>query len=171
MLQVETARRGVVQLVAQAWDQMVSTRSALAIEQRQLTVEQVAVEGNRIEERVGQRSTIDLLNAEQELANTRVDVVQSRHDEYVARAVLLSAMGMLELRFLNPDAATYSPTAPLKHVEALAANPIEAVTGQIDRIGAPATPAPHLSPPDAGAARPADMPALPQATPQPAPQP
>ena len=171
MLQVETARRGVVQLVAQAWDQMVSTRSALAIEQRQLTVEQVAVEGNRIAVRGGQRSTIDLLNAEQELANTRVDVVQSRHDEYVARAVLLSAMGMLELRFLNPDAATYSPTAPLKHVEALAANPIEAVTGQIDRIGAPATPAPHLSPPDAGAARPADMPALPQATPQPAPQP
>jgi outer membrane protein len=158
MLDIENARRGV----AQAWDQMVSTRGALTIEQRQLAVELIAVEGNRIEERVGQRSTIDLLNAELELANARVSLVQSRHDEYVARAALLSAMGLLELRFLTPGAATYDPVASFKKVEKLGSTPIDGVIAKTDAIAAPITPAPRSSTPDAGAERPADMPTLPR---------
>ena len=164
-LDVETTRRGVVQLVAQAWDQLVSTRSAKTIEQQQLADELVAVEGNRIEERVGQRSTIDLLNAELELANTRIDLLQSGHDEYVAAAVLLSAMGLLEVRYLDPAAQTYDPAAKLNKVESLGSPSWEDAIGVLDSIGAPHSPAPSLSPTDAGAARPADMPPLPKPTP------
>jgi len=164
-LEVETTRRGVVQLVGQAWDQLVSTRTALQLQQRQLEMEQVALQGNRVEERVGARSTIDLLNAELELANARLSLAQSRHDEYVARASLLSAMGLLELRYLLPGSTPFDPTTHLKHVAPLDAPPWEGVVGAADQIGAASTPAPRLSPPDAGAAHPDDLPPLPTPTP------
>ena len=55
-LDAETTRRGVVQLVGQAWAQLVATRQASDMQQRQVDVEAVAVEGNRVEEeRVGLR--------------------------------------------------------------------------------------------------------------------
>jgi outer membrane protein len=62
----------------------------------------VAYEGNVEEEKAGLRSTIDLLNAQLELTNTRVAVVQDRHDEYVARATLIAAVGALEADRLTP---------------------------------------------------------------------
>ena len=161
-LAVEAARRGVVQLVAQAWDQLVSTQSALAIEQRQVEVETVAVQGNRVEERVGLRSTIDLLNAELELANARLGLIQSRHDAYVARATLLAAMGLLEARYLIPGAQIYSPEASLKRVEGRGQPPWSAPLSTLDRGLPPATAPARASAPGAGTERPADMPALPK---------
>ncbi len=165
LLEIEATRRGLVQLVAQAWDQLVSTQSAIAIEDRQVDVEKVAVEGNRIEERVGLRSTIDMLNAELELANTRLALVQSRHDEYVAGAALLSAMGLLEARFLTPGVQAYSPEASFDRVKTLGAAPWESAVEVVDGIGAPNSPAPRVSSPEAGADRPADMPSLPKPAP------
>jgi outer membrane protein len=159
-LAIEAARRGVVQLVAQAWGQLASTTSALAIEARQVEVQTVAVQGNRVEERVGQRSTIDLLNAELELANARLGLIQSRHDAYVARAGLLSAMGLLETRYLIPNAQIYDPTASLKRVEHRVPQPMTAPMSHIDTILAPTTRPPRVSAPGAGTERPTDMPII-----------
>lgn len=153
-LTVEATRRGVVQLVARAWDQLTASQDAATIEKQQLAVEQEAVDGNRAEERVGTRSTIDLLNAELELADTRRALVQAHHDQYVAEASLLSAMGLLEIRYLVPAAQRYDPGASLRHVETAHAVPWEGAIAAIDRIGEPAAPPPHLSAPDAGAERP-----------------
>jgi len=163
-LAIEAARRGVVQLVAQAWDQLASTQSALAIEERQVAVETVAVQGNRVEERVGQRTTIDLLNAELELANARLGLIQSRHDAYVARAGLLAAMGLLEAKYLTPNAQLYDPAASLMRVEHRAPQPLTAVIAPIDSVAAPSTPKPRLSAPGAGSQPPADMPIITQPT-------
>jgi outer membrane protein len=157
MLNIEVARRGVVQLVAQAWAQLKSTQGAAAIEARQVEVERVAVEGNEVEERAGLRTTIELLNAELELADSRVNLVQSRHDEYLAQATLLSAMGLLETRLLVPSAQTYDPRTALKHVETLYAPPWEGAVGALDSLGAATTPPPSGSTTGAGAARPTDV--------------
>jgi outer membrane protein len=158
LLDVETTRRQVVQAVSQAWSQLVSTRAAAVIETRQVEVERVAVEGNEVEERVGTRSTIELLNAELELANSRIEQVQSRHDEYVASAALLAAMGLLEARFITPGAQTYDPRASLNHVKGVDAPPWENAIEAIDSLGASKTAPPALSAPGAGAERPADLP-------------
>jgi outer membrane protein len=167
-LEIESTRRGVVQQVAQAWDQLVSTRQAIAIEQRQLVVENVAVKGNRIEERVGLRSVIDLLNAELELANTNVGLIQSRHDEYVARAALLAAMGLLEAKFQTPGVQTYSPEGSLKRVERRGGAPWSDAIAIVDHIGAPSSPPPPAAKSgsaSAGAERPAELPPLPATAP------
>lgn len=138
-LNVESARRGVTQLVAQAWSQLVSSRQAIALQQQQVTDEEAAARGNRIEERAGLRTTIDLLNAEQELASTQAGLIQSRHDEYVARAALLSAMGLLEIEQLDPAAQRYRPEAAFKRVEHAGASPVEGMVEFGDAIGAPTT--------------------------------
>ena len=85
-LAVEATRRQVIQQVSQAWDQLAEAHNALTVVTQQLDAEQVAYQGNVEEEKAGLRSTIDLLNAQLELTNTRVALVQDRHDQYVARA-------------------------------------------------------------------------------------
>jgi len=155
-LTVEATRRSVVQAVSQAWSELVSTRCAVAIEARQVAVERVAVEGNEVEERVGLRTTIELLNAELELANSRIEDVQSRHDEYIASATLLSAMGVLEAGYLAPEAEIYDPRTPLKKVERIGAPPWEGLIEGIDGIGAPRS-TPALPGPGPGAERPVDL--------------
>src|SRR5579871_151957 len=155
-LDVDTARRNVVQSVAKAWDQLVSTDRALVLQQQQVDFETVAAEGYRVESKAGTRTTIDLLNAELELANSKIALLQSRHDEYVARASLLAAMGRLELRYLMPGAPVYDPTISAKRVENRFASPWE---GGFDEIGTllypPPPPPPPAVPATAEAVRPA----------------
>lgn len=160
-LDVENVRRGVVQQVARAWSSLASTDRALDIQQKQVEVEQAAVVGNRIEQRVGTRSTFELMNAEFELTNARLELLQSRHDAYVARAGLLAAMGLLEARYLTPGAQLYDPKASLQRVEHIGAVPWESAVETIDSLGGARTSAPRLSAPDAGGERPAGLPSLP----------
>jgi outer membrane protein len=156
-LNVEYVRRGVVQQIARAWSALASTNRALDIQQKQVDVEEAAVVGNRIEQRVGTRSTFELMNAEFELTNSRLQLLQSRHDAYVARAELLAAMGLLEARFVTPGAQLYDPKASLARVRAV---PWEGAVEAIDGLAGAKTPAPRLSVPDSGAERPAGLPSL-----------
>jgi len=164
-LNIEVARRGVIQLVTQAWTQLASARRAISIGERQVDIEQVSVVGNRAEEQNGLRTTIDMLNAEQELANSRIGLVQNRHDEYVARANLLAAMGLLETGFITPGGEIYSAAASLKRVKDLGSLPWEGLISEIDAVGAPTSREPRPSPPDAGGTHPTDLPPLPDAPP------
>ncbi len=159
-LEIEATRRGVIQQVAQAWSQLVSTRGALAIEVRQVEAERASVEGNRIEERAGLRSTIELLNAELELTTSRVTLVQGRHDEYLARASVLAAMGLLEARFLVPGVEAYDTRSDLDRAKRIDAPPWEAVVGAVDSLGAAAPGRPMAK--QEGGSRPSDLPPLPQ---------
>src|SRR3546814_14382215 len=73
------------------------TRSAqVAVEANEL-----AVEGVRAENTVGTRNVLDVLNAEQELLNSRVHLATARRDAYVAGFSLLAAIGTAEARELG----------------------------------------------------------------------
>jgi outer membrane protein len=106
---IEAARRATVQSVAEAWNAFTSAHAAVEFQLAQLSAQTIAFNGNEIEERVGLRSTIDVLNAEQELETINISLLQSRRDEYVARAALLASMGLLEVTLLAPDAPVYRP--------------------------------------------------------------
>jgi len=148
---VDSTRRGVVQQVAKAWDQYTSTQVALALQQRQVDLETVAAEGYRVESKAGMRTTVDLLNAELELANSRIALLQSLHDEYIARATLLAAMGRLEVRYLLPNAPLYDPTVSAKRVANRYAAPWESSFDAIDAILYPPTAPPAPQVPATGA--------------------
>ncbi len=146
-LTVEATRRGVAQQVSQAWEQLTATRSALIVQEQSVQAQAAAAQGDTVEERVGLRSTIELLNAQLELANDQITLLQSRHDEYVARAALMASMGVLETRLLIPDIEAYSPQAHLKRVESKGAAPWVPAIVLIDGIGGPSSKPPPLPDP------------------------
>jgi outer membrane protein len=106
---VDGAQRTMLQSVSQAWAQVLSTRASLASNQQQVKADEIAAEGTRQEYQVGLRTTIDVLNAEQELRDAQLALVNSRHDNYVATAQLLAAMGRLEARQLLSGVKVYDP--------------------------------------------------------------
>ena len=66
--------------------------------------------------RVGLRTIIEVLNAEQELLNSRVLLVRARHDEYVAGFNLLAALGRATVEDLAIDVARFDTVANGKRV-------------------------------------------------------
>jgi outer membrane protein len=106
---IETARRSVMQTLTQGWNQLIASRATIASAAEQVRAAKIAAEGTRQEQQVGLRTTLDVLNAEQELRAAQLSQVTARRDEYVAAASVLAAMGRLEARNLIPAAAHYDP--------------------------------------------------------------
>jgi outer membrane protein len=102
-------------VVARARAAFATYRAALeAIESNEIAVaaNQLALEGTRAEQTVGTRNVLDVLNAEQELLNSEVQLVTARRDAYVAGFALLNAMGEAEADDLGLDGgALYDPVA------------------------------------------------------------
>ena len=145
---IEGARRDALQDVAQAWNQLLGARANLVANEEQVRAARIAFEGVREEQQVGLRTTLDVLNAEQELRNAELSLVNTRRDEYVASALVLSAAGMLEARYLIPDVDVYDPAANFDRVKrSWGWVPWEHAVEVIDRVGAPIIgPAPEDSP-------------------------
>lgn len=102
--------RGVI---AQTRAAFASWRAANAVSESSrvaVTANQLSLEGVRAENSVGSRTILDILNAEQELLNSRVQLVTARRDAYVAGFTLLAAMGRAEAEDLGLDGgALYDP--------------------------------------------------------------
>ena len=107
-------------VVAQTRAAFASYQAAMeAIESNEVAVaaNQLALEGTRAEQTVGTRNVLDVLNAEQELLNSQVQLVTARRDAYVAGFALLNAMGQAEIEDLNLDGGyLYNPVANYERV-------------------------------------------------------
>lgn len=132
---VEATRRSAIASVTEAWSDLASTRVALASGQRQVSSAQLAYAGMHREELEGLRSTIETLNAEQELVAAQLSFLQSRYEEYVASANLLAAVGDLRADSIVDHLDTYDPAVYFKKVRNSGATPLEPIARTIDRIG------------------------------------
>jgi outer membrane protein len=168
---VETVRRQVLQGVTQFWSQLIAARANIVSSDEQVRAARIAAEGTRQEQQVGLRTTIDVLNAEQELRQAELNSVSSRRDEYVAAANILSLMGRLEGRDLIPSVPQYDSAKNFRKLRMTWGwVPWEEPIGIIDQVATPwpaKTPsekpvekpiAPGLEPPPAVAAQPAAKP-------------
>ncbi|MET0271765.1 MAG: TolC family outer membrane protein [Phenylobacterium sp.] len=153
-INVETQRRSVLQLVTQAWNQLLAARSNIGSTAEQVRAARIAAEGTRQEQQVGLRTTLDVLNAEQELRNAELSQVAARRDEYVAAATVLSAMGRLEARNLIPAVPQYDAKANFKALRITWGwVPWEEPIAVVDRVVAlPPTPLPKDKPTEAAIA-------------------
>ena len=134
---IETARRQVVQGVAQAWNTMSASHANIASNQEQVRSAGVAFEGEQAEYRAGLRTTLDVLIAQETLRDAELALVQAQHDDYVAEANLLSATGRLEARSLVRGVAFYDPAKSFNRVKNAGGTPWDGVVEAIDSIGAP----------------------------------
>jgi outer membrane protein len=132
---IDIARRQALQNVTQAWSQLAAARVSLTSGQRQVESAQIAFAGMQREQRFGLRSTIETLNAEQELQGAQLTLLQNRYGEYVSRAALLAAIGRLEARYLAPAVAIQDPEEDFRKVRNAGRTPFELVAQMLDRVG------------------------------------
>jgi outer membrane protein len=108
-LNLELQRDGVRANVVQAWGQLDAARAQIQAAQAQVTAAEIALNGVREEARVGQRTTLDVLNAQQELVNARVALVTAQRDRVVNSYTLLGATGRLSPQALGLGVQVYDP--------------------------------------------------------------
>ncbi|HEV7386378.1 MAG TPA: TolC family outer membrane protein [Phenylobacterium sp.] len=163
-INIETQRRAVLQTITQAWNQLVASRANIDSTAEAVRAAKIAAEGTTEEQKVGLRTTLDVLNAEQELRNDELTAVAARHDEYLAAATVLASIGRLEGKDLIPSITQYDPQRNFRKLRfSLGYVPWEEPIAMVDRaIAVPAIPmsegrpgeapiGPGLQPPPAAA--------------------
>jgi Outer membrane efflux protein len=98
------------------WGQLEATKAQVQAAERQVKYSESALNGVRDEAQVGQRTTLDVLNAVQALLNARVSLITAQHDRVVASYNLLSAVGGLAPRVLGLPTQIYDPTVHYRQV-------------------------------------------------------
>lgn len=99
-----------------AWGQLVAGKAQVSSAQSQVTASEVALNGVREEAKAGQRTTLDVLNAQQALVNARVALVTAQHDRVVASYAVLNAVGRLSPQVLRLPTQTYDPSVHYQQV-------------------------------------------------------
>jgi outer membrane protein len=146
---IEAMRRQVLLAVSQAWNQLLGARANLKANEEEVKAANIAFEGTREEAQVGLRTTLDVLITEQDLSDAQLALVNARHDEYIAAAAVLAAMGALSAQNLSVDTPLYDPKANFNRVKRAGAVPWDTAVDTIDRLAAPPKPAaPPLGAPD-----------------------
>ena len=107
--QTEEARRSVVSQTTSAWNDYAASQRVIEASREQVRANQLALEGVEQEQQVGLRTTLDVLNAQQELLNSQLSVVQAERNSYVAAHALLQSIGKLDARSLGVNAPLYDP--------------------------------------------------------------
>jgi outer membrane protein len=108
-LDLDTARDQVQQTVTQAWGQLEAAKAQIEATQAQVAAAEIALNGVSEEARVGQRTTLDVLNAQQDLVNARAALVTAQRDRVVASYSVLAAVGSLSPQILTLGVPNYDP--------------------------------------------------------------
>src|SRR3979490_3026169 len=102
--------------VVTAWGQLVAGKAQVQSAQAQVAASEIALNGVREEAKAGQRTTLDVLNAQQALVNARVALVTAQHDRVVASYSVLNAVGRLSPQVLNLATTIYDPSVHYQQV-------------------------------------------------------
>jgi outer membrane protein len=111
------AARNTDSQVARAWSGLQVARASIVAREQQIAAAQLAFEGVQEEATLGARTTLDVLDAEQELLDARLLLLQAERTEYVAVYGLLASMGLLTADHLGLDVPRYDPSVYYRAVE------------------------------------------------------
>ncbi|MBC2886788.1 TolC family outer membrane protein [Ochrobactrum sp. CM-21-5] len=115
-IEVDVVRDQVRQAIGSAWSQLEAARASVKANRDGISAAQLALDGVIEERKVGQRTTLDVLTAQNELIKTQVALVQSEHDVIVASYALLNATGRMTAKQMGLQVAEHKPE---EHYEAV----------------------------------------------------
>lgn len=125
-------RYQIEQNVGNAFAQLRVSSASREASERQIRAATVAFRGVREEANVGSRTTLDVLNAEQELLDARSGLIGVQADQFIAAYSALASMGLLTAKHLNLPVQQYDPTAYYNLVKDA---PAKSVQGdKLDRV-------------------------------------
>lgn len=108
--------RAVDQTITQVWARMDAARRIVETSQRQVAAAEVAFEGVTLEQQVGTRTQLDVLDAEQETLNARLTLINAERDFDASVFQLLSAIGVLDADGIDLPITTYDPNIYLSNI-------------------------------------------------------
>lgn len=108
-IEVDVQRDTVRQAVASAWTGYEAAREGVVANRETVAAAQLALDGVIEERNVGQRTTLDVLNAQADVINAQINVANSERDVVVASYAILSATGKLSARQLALQVTEYKP--------------------------------------------------------------
>ena len=108
-LQLDQAREQVHAAIVSSWGNVEASRANIAASEAEVRAAEIALAGVREEARVGQRTTLDVLDAQQDVVDARSRLVQAQRDRVVASYSLLSAVGRLGPKPLALPVREYKP--------------------------------------------------------------
>lgn len=113
-IEADQARRDALESATRGWEDLQSARARIRSFESQIRASELALAGVEEEAKVGSRTVLDVLDAEQELFDARVNLVRAQRDEMVASFQLKSALGQMTAENLALPVEVYDPT---KHYE------------------------------------------------------
>ena len=138
--QRDSARSGLLQTTltveeqaASAWANIVTATAQIKATELQIKAAEIAFEGTRDEAMLGARTTLDVLDSEQELLDARASRIDAIATQYVAVYSLLSAMGLMTVDHLNLGIQTYDPAAYYNSVKSAPAR-LSPRGAKLDRV-------------------------------------
>ncbi len=108
---VERARTEAREAAVAAWSLLQASQAQLRSDRSQVDANRIALQGVQEEERVGQRTLLDVLDARQELLDAQVALTTTQRDIIVNAYTLLSAVGRLDMIQLGLTGKVYDPDA------------------------------------------------------------
>lgn len=107
--------RGVQRAVSTAWERLLAAGAATTAFGEEARGSQIALDGVQEEALVGQRSVLDVLDAEQELFTAQVSLVRAQREQVVATYQLKSATGELTVAGLDLAVQPFDAEANYRH--------------------------------------------------------
>lgn len=108
-IEVDVVRDQVRQAIGSAWSQLEAARASVKANRDGIAAAQLALDGVIEERKVGQRTTLDVLNAQNDLIDAQVALVESERDVVVASYALLNATGRMTASQMGLQVAEYKP--------------------------------------------------------------
>jgi outer membrane protein len=107
--EVEDARLRVHADVIANWGILQSSGPAITSAQAAVSANKIALTGVREEEKVGQRTTLDVLDAQRELLNSQIGLVTALRDRIVSEYSIYAAIGRMDAQTLGLPVPYYDP--------------------------------------------------------------
>ncbi len=108
-IEVDSVRDQVRQAISAAWSQLEAARASVKANRDGISAAQLALNGVIEERKVGQRTTLDVLNAQNALTDVQIALVQAEHDAVVASYMLLNATGRMTASQMGLQVSQYKP--------------------------------------------------------------
>jgi len=115
-IDLDVNRDQVRSQLSQAWANYTAAREGVTANRTLVEARQLALNGVIEERNVGQRTTLDVLNAQADVISAQITLVSDEHDVVVASYAILNAMGHLTAGLLGLEVAEYNPK---EHYEAV----------------------------------------------------
>jgi outer membrane protein len=123
-----------VQIMGNAWAQLRIANAQIQAADQQIAAAELAFEGVREEASLGARTTLDVLDAEQDVLDARISRIEAQASLYSAAYGILSAGGLLTVEHLGLDVPGYDPSAYSDLVSGAPARVPSAQGDRLDRI-------------------------------------